>query len=141
VEAFFNTTWFVWWLLAVAAIARWYWMNLGPGTQDDHDDDRTQWKQLYRMAVQERDPRRMLGRIEVADAAILRKMNDQRDVDTTVEDKALEDARKNLAALRENADLAGRRQDSAYSKQPIPGHRGWRPVGSSKNRNNNMRRV
>ena len=112
-------------------------MNLGPGAQNNND--RTEWNELYRMAVQERDPRKKLARIEVADAAILRRMSDQRDDGDAVEHKALEDARKNLAALQENADRAGRR-DRADSRQPIPGHRGWRLVGSSKNRND-VRRV
>ena len=100
-ETFFNATWFVWWLLAVAAIARWYWMNLGPGAQnDDNDDDSTHWKELYRIAVQECDSRRMLARIEVAGGAILRRMNDQRDDESAVEQKALEDARKESLRVR-----------------------------------------
>ena len=140
-ETFFNTTWFVWWLLAVAAIARWYWVNFGPGAHNKNDDDDcTQWSELYRMAVRERNPQKMLARIEVADAAIRGRMNNPREADNSVEHKALEDARKNLAALQVSADLAEPRKDLGYSKPPIPGHRGWRPVGSSKNRND-LRRV
>jgi hypothetical protein len=141
VETFFNSTWFVWWLLAVGAIVRWYWVKLGPGAHNnDNDADRRQWKELYRMAVQERDPRKLLSRIETANAAILTRMN-QRPDENAVEQNALEDARKNLAALQESADLAAPRHDLGYTKQPIAGHRGWRLVGSSKNRNSNMRRV
>ena len=30
-ESFFRETWFLWWLLALVAIVRWYWVNLKPG--------------------------------------------------------------------------------------------------------------
>lgn len=45
---FFDETWWFWWLFALVAILRWYWINLGA-------DGGKRSRELYRAAVLEGD--------------------------------------------------------------------------------------
>jgi hypothetical protein len=100
---FFDETWVFWWLFALVAILRWYWINLGPGARSN--DDGKPWRELYRAAVLERDLSKVAVRIEEAEGTILHEMSAQPFGDHDPEQRALQDAMNNLQALRESAEL------------------------------------
>jgi hypothetical protein len=95
---------------------------------------------MYRIAVRERNPRKMLVRIEQADTAILRELAELPADDCGIERRALADALKNLTTLRESVDLAERPGGLPHDEGSLPGHRGWKLIGSSRKRND-LRRI
>src|SRR6516165_10728342 len=95
VASFFETTWFLWWLIAIVIFARWCW---GTYFQDGAADraSRGGWRSLYQMALRERDNTKAAIRIEEAEIAILMELRAQlfaRDRNERVE---LQDAMNNL---------------------------------------------
>lgn len=105
-ERFFQETWFLWWLLALVAIVRWYWINLSPG-RSDRDRRERPWKELYRAALVEREPSHLALLIEEAEESILYELS-AHPFTNAAEWQSLHDALSNLRVLRDNPDLAGR---------------------------------
>ena len=103
VAKFFEATWFLWWLFAVVAIGRWCWITfIRP--QDGDGEGYTPWRELYRMALLERDSNKISLRIEEAEGAILFELTSQLFRPHDLEWRDLHDAMNNLRAIRENAD-------------------------------------
>jgi|SRR5215469_1690029 len=101
---FFEATWLRWWLFAVLAISRWCWINF---IRDRHGDDDgpKPWRELYRIALLERDATEIAVRIEEAEQAIVLALGTHMLRPHDPEWRALQDAMNNLRALRENANL------------------------------------
>ena len=53
VAGFFDETWLFWWLFALVAILRWYWIHLGASERTN--DDGKPWRELDQAAVLERE--------------------------------------------------------------------------------------
>ena len=101
VANFFEATWFVWWFVALVVIVRWCWSTY---IQDDHGDQGSPepWRNLYQIAINERDDSKIALRIEAAEAAILLEFGAQLFSEDTSERVALQIARDNLRRLRES---------------------------------------
>lgn len=100
IEAFIETTWFLWWLLAAAIILWWSWGLFGshgirPG------ETHARWRDLYRQALDERDEVRRGIRIQDAEGAILSELANHIFTANSTERKALQEARDNLYSLRQ----------------------------------------
>jgi len=101
---FFESTWFLWWLFAAVVIIRWCWITF---IRDQHGDGNSPgpWRELYRMALLERDATKIAVRIEEAEQAIVLALAAQMFKPHDPERRVLQEAMNNLRALRENADL------------------------------------
>ena len=76
VAGFFETTWFLWWSVAVIILARWCWNTYFK----DGDVDQAVakgWRSLYRSALRESDNTKAAILIEEAEAAILQNLGTQ----------------------------------------------------------------
>ena len=101
VASFFETTWFLWWLIALVIFAKWCWSTY---FQDGaaHRASPGGWRSLYQTALREPDNTKAAIRIEEAETAILMELGAQlfaRDRNERVE---LQDAMNNLRSLRDN---------------------------------------
>lgn len=112
---FFEATWFLWWLFAAVVIARWSWITF-IRDRDRNDDGPKRWRELYRMALLERDATKIAVRIEEAEQAIVLALAAQMFRPHDSEQRVLQEAMNNLHALRANADLQVGTQTS--SKDP-----------------------
>ena len=69
VARFFEATWLLWWLFAAVAIGRWCWITF-IRERDGDGKGGSSWRELYRMALLERDSNKVVPRIEEAEGAI-----------------------------------------------------------------------
>ena len=98
--AFFEATWFLWWLFA-AVVAVW------SAQRFSHEDEggpsnQPSWRTLYQQALVQRDTENAGIRIGEAETAILRELSAQVFERNSTESLALHEAMNNLRALRES---------------------------------------
>ena len=98
--AFLETTWFLWWLVAMAIVGWWSWRwfaseEIPPYKRPAH------WKKLYRQALLERDDTKLVTRIQEAEGAILLELTTQLFARNSTERTALQEAMNNLHNLRQ----------------------------------------
>ena len=99
-SAFLETTWFLWWLFAVAIVVWWSlrWFDdeeIPPYKRPPH------WRNLYRQALVERDETELDIRIQEAEGAILLELATQLFAHNSRERTALQEAMNNLHNLRQ----------------------------------------
>lgn len=70
---FFETTWFLWWFVAVTILARWCW-NTYFKAGDVERAGAKGWRSLYQLALHESDSAKAAILIVEAEAAILQKL-------------------------------------------------------------------
>ena len=130
---FFEATWFLWWLFAAVVVARWCWITF-VGDGRGKGNGLMPWRELYRLALLERDASKIPLRIEEAEGAILLELASQLFRPHDPEWRDLHAAMNNLRALRENTGLQLGTQ--AGTKDPLPSARrnrrshSWRRWGS-----------
>ena len=102
VARFFEATWLLWWLFAAAVIGRWCWISYFRERDGDGQGGMS-WRELYRIALLERDSNKIMPRIEEAEGAISFELASQLFRPHDPEWRNLHDAMNNLRALKENA--------------------------------------
>ena len=101
VASFFETTWFLWWLIAIVIVAKWCWRSYF----QHGDADRASpggWRSLYQKAVRECDDTKAAVRIEESEEAILLELGTQLFARDSNEKVELQNALNNVHSLRDN---------------------------------------
>ena len=101
-STFFETTWFLWWLIALAIAAWWSW-RMFADDQGHLYKPSAHWKSLYRQALVERDEGKLGIRIQEAEGAILLELATQVFRRDDTKRTALQEALNNLDRLRQNS--------------------------------------
>jgi|SRR5579871_625185 hypothetical protein len=98
-STFFETTWFLWWLIALAIAAWWSWRTFADDQGRPYKPS-AHWKRLYRQALVERDEGKLGIRIQEAEGAILLELATQVFRRDDTKRTALQEALNNLDRLR-----------------------------------------
>ena len=99
---FFETTWFLWWLIAMIVIGSWCWITFFED-QPGNKNNSNAWKELYRWALHETDSGGLEKAVHEAEEAILFALAARLFRPGDSDRLELQDALNNLRALRESA--------------------------------------